>query len=243
MTADQLNMVVVETSGAMRRMLDERITGYSIRHDADIRIEWVARSRQLSELPGLARKAHIALINGGLSSCAAVGTAILRANPQCLLAFYGRRGWEQAAGFPGGVSCLDDPEQPTAWEGLLERLHREIRESPRYLSWTRRYCRYYLPCENILAVHSCCGQLEACTVGGAVHGISGTMRDAAERLLRQNFLRIHQSTLVNARWIRALNCRERCLLLEGGSRVYISHTYYPEVSRKVRGMKRERQAR
>lgn len=238
MTTDQLNFLFFEPDTAVQQQLRRFVTGYSIRQDVDIRMDWVTKPEQLPFLSQLARDTHIALINADIFPLSiTAGQTILRANGQCLVVFYGRRTQDLAGYFPARpVAYLDSPEDPERWEELLHRLHSQIRKDSGFFCWTSKFCRYYIPCSQIVTVRSNRGNLEVHTVQGSVHTMPGKLDEAEKRLPRQDFLRVHKSTLVNIHRIRVLDRSDRCLILDDDSRAYISKVHYKDVSDFVESM-------
>ena len=167
MATDQLNFFIFETDTAVQQKLRRFVTGYSVRADVDVRMDWAVKPEQLQFVTQLVGDAHIALLNADIvPHCIAAGEAILRANPQCLILFYGGRSCDLAAYFSARpVAYLDDPEKPEVWERALQKLHKQIREDSRFFSWTSKFCRYYIPCTQIITIRSNRGSLEIHTQG------------------------------------------------------------------------------
>ena len=232
MATDQLNFFIFETDTAVQQKLRRFVTGYSIRADVDVRMDWAVKPEQLAFVPRLAVDTHIALLNADLLPYSiAAGEAILRANPQCLVLFYGRRSCDLTAYFPARpVGYLDTPDDPAAWEAALKNLQGKIREDSQFFSWTSKFCRYYIPCTQIITLRSNRGSLEVHTEGGGLHTMTGKLDEAEKRLPENTFLRVHKSTLVNIRKIQVMDRSDKCLILSDGSRAYISKVHYKEVT-------------
>lgn len=233
MASDQLNFLIFAPDIPMQQRLRQAVMGYSVRADADIRMDWLSSPGQLVHLAALAGDAHIALLDAdAMPHSLAAGQAILRANPACRIVYFGHRAHDLACYFPARpVAYLDLPVPGDEWEQLFRSLHREIRESGAYFSWTSKFCRYHIPAAQIVAVRSSQGNLEVCTSGGAIHTMPGKLDEAEKRLDPGFFLRIHKSTLVNVRFIRAMDRSDKSLILHDGSRAYISKAHYKTVSR------------
>ena len=240
MATDQLNLLFFEPDTAVQQMLRRFVMGYSIRSDVDARMDWLTKPEQLSVLDQLAVDAHIALINADIMPHSiTAGKIILQANPQCLLVYYGRRSRDLADYFPARpVAYLDWTDEEDAWEQLLQQLHRQIRSDESFFSWTSKFCRYYIPCSQIITLRSNRGSLEVHTASG-LHIMIGKLDEAEKRLPSKDFLRVHKSTLVNVHKIQMMDRSDRCLLLQDGSRAYISKVHYKTVSDFVESMMNE----
>lgn len=238
MATDQLNFFIFETDTAVQQKLRRFVTGYSVRADVDVRMDWAVKPEQLQFVSQLVGDAHIALLNADIVPyCIAAGEAILRTNPQCLILFYGRRSFDLAAYFSARpVAYLDDPEKLEAWEQALQKLHKQIREDSRFFSWTSKFCRYYIPCTQIITIRSNRGSLEVHTEGGGLHTMTGKLDEVEKRLPENTFLRVHKSTLVNISKIQVMDRSDKCLILSDGSRAYISKVHYKDVSQFVETM-------
>ena len=241
MATDQLNFVFFETDMAVQQMLRRFVMGFSIRADVDTRMDWLVKPEQIPYLEKLAADVHIALLNAdAVPHCITAGQIILRANPQCLVVFYGKRAQDLASYFPARpVAYLDWTEQAHSWEQLLVRLHRQIRSDSSYFCWTSKFCRYYIPCSQIITLRSNRGTLEVHTAGGGLHTMAGKLDEAEKRLPAHDFLRVHKSTLVNVHKIQMMDRSDRCLLLADGSRAYISKVHYKDVSDFVEGIMKQ----
>ena len=234
MATDQLNFFIFETDTAVQQKLRRFVMGYSVRADVDVRMDWAVKPEQLRFVSQLVSDAHIALLNADMvPHCITAGEAILRANPQCLILFYGRRSCDLAAYFPARpVAYLDFPEEADAWEQALQKMHKQIREDSQFFSWTSKFCRYYIPCTQIITIRSNRGSLEVYTQGG-LHTMTGKLDEVEKRLPENTFLRVHKSTLVNISKIQIMDRSDKCLILCDGSRAYISKVHYKEVSQFV----------
>ena len=238
MASDQLNFLIFEPDQQAQQWLRRLVMGFSIRSDADVRMDWLSRQDQFIHLPTFAADAHIALLSADhLAGTLEAGNAILQANPHCLIVCYGHRAHDLKLYFPARpIAYVDTPEDPAAWDLLLRALHRSIRESSAYFRWTSKFCRYYIPCSQILALRSAQGNLQIQTLGGTVHTVPGKLDEAQARLPQEDFLRIHKSTLVNVRSIRGMDRSDKCLILRDGSRAYISKVHYKAVSQYMNGL-------
>lgn len=232
MAADQLNFLIFEPDNAVQQWLRRLVMGYSVRADVDIRMDWVSAPEQLIHLPALAQDVHIALLNAdSMPHSLAAGQSILRANPDCRIVYFGSRTHDLKHYFPARpVAYLDRPANPGEWEHTLRSLHREIRESEEFFSWTSKFCRYHIPCAQIVTLRSSQGNLEVHTLGDTVHTVPGKLDEAEKRLNSGSFLRVHKSTLVNTRFIRAMDRSDKSLILHDGTRAYISKAHYKTVS-------------
>lgn len=237
MATDQLNLLFFEPDTAVQQMLRRFVMGYSIRADVDARMDWLTNSEQLSVLDQLAADAHIALINADvMPHSITAGKIILQANPQCLLVYYGRRSRDLADYFPARpVAYLDWTNGEDVWEQLFRQLHQQIRSDESFFSWTSKFCRYFIPCSQIITLRSNRGSLEVHTAG-AQHTMTGKLDEAEKRLPPQDFLRVHKSTLVNVHKIQMMDRSDRCLVLQDGSRAYISKVHYKAVSDYIENM-------
>lgn len=238
MATDQLNFFIFETDTAVQQKLRRFVTGYSVRADVDVRMDWAVKPEQLQFVSELACDTHIALLNADLMPYSLkAGSEILRANSQCLILFYGRRSYDLVTYFSARpVAYLDSLEDPRAWEDALTRLHKQIREDSRFFRWTSKFCRYYIPCSQIITLRSNRGSLEVHTQGGGVHTMTGKLDEAEKRLPENAFLRVHKSTLVNISKIQVMDRSDKCLILSDGSRAYISKVHYKDVSQFVETM-------
>lgn len=231
MATDHLNFVFFEPDTAVQQMLRRFVMGFSIRADVDARMDWVTKPEQIPYLEQLVADVHIALLNADAAPyCIAAGRTILKANPQCLVVFYGKRSRDLASYFPARpIAYMDWSEQEADWDALFTTLHRQIGADTSYFSWTSKFCRYHIPCSQIITLRSNRGSLEIHTSGG-VHTMTGKLDEAEKRLPPQDFLRVHKSTLVNVHKIQMMDRSDRCLLLQDGSRAYISKVHYKDVS-------------
>lgn len=238
MATDQLNFFIFEQNTAVQQKLRRFVTLYSVRADVDIRMDWAEKPKQLPYISRLVSDVHIALVSAdAFPVSVAVGKAILDANPQCLVVFYGTRQQDLARYFPARpIAYLDQPEDPDVWVQTLSTLHCQIREDSQFFSWTSKFCRYYLPCGKIVSMHSSQGSLDIHMDGGSVYTITGRLDEAENRLPRQQFLRIHKSCIVNIRYIQAMDRSDKCLLLQNGTRAYISKVHYKDVTQFVEKM-------
>ena len=238
MATDQLNFFIFETDTAVQQKLRRIVTGYSVRADVDVRMDWAVKPEQLQFAAQLVGDAHIALLNADIvPHCLIAGETILRANPQCLILFYGRRSCDLAAYFPARpVAYLDAPDNEDSWEQALQKLHKQIREDSQFFSWTSKFCRYYIPCSQIVTVRSNRGNLEVHTQGGNIHTMTGKLDEAQKRLPENAFLRVHKSTLVNISKIQVMDRSDKCLILSDGSRAYISKIHYKDVANFVESL-------
>ena len=237
MATDQLNFLFFEPDTAVQQMLRRLVMGFSIRSDVDARMDWVTKPEQLPYVSRLAADTHIALLNADDAASVAAGQLILQANPQTQVVYYGKRCRDLAIYFPARpVAYLDWTEEEGEWEKLLTLLHGQIRSENGYFSWTSKFCRYYVPCSQIVTLRSNRGNLEIHTVGGTVHTMTGKLDEAEKRLPDRDFLRVHKSILVNVRKIQAMDRSDRCLLMQDGSRAYISKVHYKAVSEFVENL-------
>ncbi len=231
MAADQLNFLIFEPDMAAQQLLRRLVTGFSIRSDVDLRMDWVSRREQLPFAVQVCLDTHIALLNADHPDCSlSLGRQILEANPQCLLVYYGNRTRDLAQYFPARpIAYLEADASPSQWEMLFLQLHRRVREGHTYFHWSGKACHYHIPCRQILTLCSSGGSLQITMLGGSVYTVPGKLDEAQKRLPAADFLRIHKSTLVNAHRIHALDRTNRCLLLSDGSAAYISKAHYQQV--------------
>lgn len=238
MAVDQLNFLMYEPDTPAQQTLRRVLMGFSVRQDVDIRMDWVSKPTQLTHIPKLAADAHVALINADdLPFSLQAGQQILKANPQCAIVYYGRRTEDLATYFPSRpVRYLSHPDQEAGWEATLQALHEDLRTSTSHFCWTSKFCRYYIPCCQIIALRSGGGNLEVHTAGGAVHTMNAKLDEAQSRLPEKDFLRVHKSTLVNIHQIQAMDRSDKSLLLRDGSKAYISKVHYKEVAQVLETM-------
>lgn len=234
MAVDHLNFFIYEPDTAVQQKLRRFVTGYSIREDVDVRMDWVVKPEQLQYIPQLVHDVHIALLDGdAMPHSLQAGRQILEANSQCLILFYGKRTCDLAAYFPARpIAYLDEADDEAKWEAALRMLHQRICQDRQFFCWTSKFSRYFIPCSQILTLRSNRGNLEVHTQGG-VHTMMGKLDEAEKRLPENAFLRVHKSTLVNISKIQVMDRSDKCLILSDGSRAYISKVHYKEVAQFV----------
>lgn len=235
MATDILSFLIFETSEQNRELLRRILTGFAIRTDVDVRMDWLTCREQLDYLPGLAGEANIALINADLGGDSLeAGRILLESNEGCLLVYYGARARDLKDYFPARpVAYMDYPAHLADWEALLRRLHERLCRNGSIFRWTSKNSRYFIPMGRILFIQSSAGALELHTADGAVYRMPGKLDEAEKRLPARDFLRIHKSTLVNRSQIRIMDRSEKSLLMADGSLVYISKAYYKAVSARL----------
>lgn len=238
MAVDQLNVLIYEPDTTAQQELRRILMGFSVRGDVDLRMDRVSKPAQLVHIPQLAVDAHIALLNADdLPHSLQAGRQILSVNPQCAIIYYGSRTQDLADYFPSRpVRYLDPPTRVAVWEQALREIHEGIRSSEEHFCWTSKFCRYYIPCCQIIALRSGGGNLEVHTVGGTVYTMNAKLDEAQKRLPEKDFLRVHKSTLVNIHQIQAMDRSDKSLLLRDGSRAYISKVHYKEVTQALEAM-------
>lgn len=232
MAVDQLNFLIYEPNPAAQQVLRRVLMQFAMAQDVDIQMDWIREPARLVHLPKLAPEAHFALLDADdLPYSLKAGQSILEANPQCAIVYYGSRTADLSEYFPSRpVRYLDRPEQEELWQQTLTCLHDRLRQDRAYFSWTSKFCRYYIPCSQIVAIRSGGGNLDVHTASGKVHTFSAKLDEAQIRLPEQDFLRVHKSALVNIHRIEAMDRSDKSLLLSDGSRAYISKVHYKEVT-------------
>lgn len=217
--ADETSLVWLRTA----------LTEFSIQEDVDLRIDWLFRREQESQLPRLAGDAQIALINAGMGEAAlAAGRWLLEQNPDCLLVYYGmgQTDWKLLL-TARPIAYQDQPSSVEAWRRLLSGLCGKLAQG-RCFSWGGKSKRLLIPCRTISYIQSERGAISVCACTGTVYRLPGKLDEAEKLLPPGEFLRVHKSALVNLRYIRLLDRCKRCVILEDGTEIYISKTHYRE---------------
>lgn len=235
MTTDQLNVMIYEPDAAAQDKLRRYAITYGIRADTDVQLNWLRTPEEVPYAAQLAADMHIALLNAdAVPCCYQIGEQILQANVQCCVVYYGARTQDLATYFPARPVYYQDDDSEEAWMEMLGRFHQRIRSDSNYFSWTSKFNRYYIPCSQIISLHSSKTNVEIRTVNAGCFTMVCKLDEAEAHLPQQSFLRIHKSTLVNVHKILALDRSERCLLMQDGSRAYISKVHYKAVSEYMR---------
>lgn len=235
---DQLNFLIYEPNPLPQQELRQRLMHFSMKQDVDLQMDWLTKPAHQVHIPKLAGQAHFAMVNADdMPHSLQIGQKLLQANPQCALIYYGKRTADLASYFPSRPVRYLDMGSPLL-EPTLEKLFEDLRLDGSHFSWTSKFCRYYIPCSQIIAFRSGGGNLDIHMADGKVHTITAKLDEAQKRLPQEDFLRIHKSALVNIHRIEAMDRSDKSLLLSDGSKAYISKAYYKEVAERVEGMQK-----
>lgn len=227
----RLTLLVYEPSESDRAVIRAAIKAFATHRDMDLRIDWMSRAEQEKQIPHILSDTLIALVNAGMGArSAAAGRLIYDTNPDCLLVYYGKPGMDLAPLLPARpVAYNPAPGSAEAWYTILDALVERIASSNRYFRWSGKDRRYCLPYRSITHIRSERAYLDVFTAFGAAYRLIGKLDEAAKQLPHPQFLRIHQSELVNTAYVRVIDRSRRCLVLEDGAELYISRAHYGEV--------------
>lgn len=232
-TVDQLNFLIYEPNPLPQQELRQRLMHFSMKQDVDLQMDWLTKPTQQVHIPQLAGQAHFALVNADdMPYSLQIGQKILQTNSQCALIYYGKRTADLASYFPSRPVRYLDYNSPL-WEPTLKELRDSLRMDGAHFSWTSKFCRYYIPCNQIVVLRSGGGSLDIHMADGKVHTITAKLDEAQNRLPQEDFLRVHKSALVNLHCIEAMDRSDKSLLLSDGSKAYISKAYYKEVAEQM----------
>lgn len=230
MAVDKLDFMVFEKNPEIYNRIRDVIINYSVRNNTEVNIYWISREEQLPELEALAKTVHIAFVNGDYENYSLlIGKRIFKEDEDVLIAFYGNISSDLRMYFASRPIAYIESEKES-FESVITDLHKTICERKRMFDWTNKNVRLFIPHNRIIYMQSYKGYVDIVTTDGNKYHILGKLDTVEERLQSESFLRVHKSSLVNIKQIRAMDRTNKCFTMSNGDTVYISKAYYKVAS-------------
>ena len=233
---DRISVLVSEPDKAAGKAIRELFVRYSMRFNVELAIDWLAPDAPDSGISSAACDKNITFINAGSAASAArIGERILARNIHCPIYYYG------SLDSLDRVELLDRfdrlfPSRPIGYlETLCEQsvfaaLGRCRSGDDSMFVFNTKGVVYRTPCEDILYFKSDRSYISLVLVNGKSHVFMSKMSMIESALPDGAFIRVHQSYLVNKRYIALINKTKRCVVLSNGEEIYISKAHYKDVN-------------
>lgn len=233
---DRLCVVIYETSDVTRKLLHDVLVSHAIAQNIEIVIRWLKRPLQESAVHDACCEAQIAFVNSSDTEDAVqIGAWLRRSNATCALVYYGS---ETPQTVPDAISYFSKLiyatpvryiHQPSP-EAFGELLHgASAAGSDRAcFCWETKGMRYRIPYESIQYFRSDRNYVYIHLQNGTEYAFLGKLSYLEKQMSREQFIRIHQSYLVNRSEIIAVDKQKKTVHLRSKDELFISKAHYKE---------------
>lgn len=219
----------------LERMKRELLT-YTIQRDTELRTFWFTEERSLTRLEAVIGGVHAALISLADGMGRELGRRIYARNPDCRIVFYGPDDpalRPLLGARPIGYHALSEGGGRLA--GTLDAVIDELVTSSAFFRFRNRRRTLLIPTRTILYFQSELKTVRIFLTEGQTEAVTAKLSDV-ERGLTNDFIRIHQSFLVNGRHVRVLDRSGRTVVLSDGARLPLSDAKYDAAAARIEAM-------
>lgn len=243
---------VYETRKNRIHAFREKIAHYAIQTDSNIDILWLVGAEAEENLERYVSRMQLIFISMDVPGNKKLGDSIYRMNPDCRICYYKTEKsdlepflsarpiafylWAEKEEEPKGKMGHSSNAGEKFMQKLDELLH-EILEAGGIFSYETRKTKHMIPIRDILYFQSNLKYVEIHTRSGADCRIYAKLSEIesvlAEENIRDAFLRIHKSYIVNLPYIESLDKVNHMIHLAGGASVPVSDACYGNVARRL----------
>lgn len=230
MAVDKLDFMIFEKDPDVYGRIRDEIIGYSVRKNMEADIYWLREENQLTDVASLAKKVHIAFVNSDYARLSlTVSQTVFKSDESVLIVFYGSNTVDFKPYFSSRPIVYMDPENES-FESVINNLRSFICERRNVFVWVNKNVRLFISHSRIVYLQSYKGYVDVITTDGSSYHILGKLDAAEAKLNDENFIRVHQSSIVNLRQVRSMDRTNKCFTMSDSAKVYISKAYYKAVS-------------
>lgn len=233
---ERLCVLIYEKAENLKKMIREVLVAYAVAQDTEVEIKWLQAPVIPQAVVEACAEVQVAFVNADDRDTATlIGGLIHRTVGDCALIYYGTKVPENAEQSVAYFTSLF-PARPIAYLSCPQRSAFEqiLRQKTEAGLWEKRFCwenkgmKYRVPQESIVYFRSDRNHVYVHLTNGKEYPFMGKLSNVEQRLPEGNFVRVHQSYLVNAKQIDMVDKGNKTVILNNGEQIYISKAHYKE---------------
>ena len=219
-----------------RSRLKNTLVRYAVSTGTEILIDWVKPGVSEQELYSSCREKDLAFVYADDEAGISIGSVIYAESPSCMLVYFGVcRQTEPKEAIRFFKSLF--PSRPIRYSEDLAPLEIEEILSDRLLSFEKdlvfvretKGIVYRFPYHEIEYFKSDRNYIYVVTRNKQSYPFLAKLSQIETSLERGCFIRVHQSFLVNKRYIQIINKKKKSIVLKSGEEIYVSRSHYKEL--------------
>lgn len=223
-----ITVAIAETNPDRIQKVRDALTTYSIQRDIDLRTFWFCNDTGMQKIERFAASVHIALISLDMSDPRQIGIQFYRNNSECRILYYSEHPCNlENLLCSRPIEFHQWSEDNTVFAEKLDAMIRELCSAHSVFRFQTKRRLLLLPERTIRYFQSNLKQVEIHKADGKIETIVTKLSDLEKQLSNQ-FVRVHQSFIVNKSMVLSIEKDQRLVKMNNGELIPISTARYDQ---------------